>query len=107
MTVFQDAAMLAESNAGFRQQVLLAMVTAAVAIANEPVETPLHAARAVLATQVVAEPYRFLTSFALSVASNPAITAASNDGDVQFTVNSIWNAHALVFYVAPVEAPVP
>lgn len=32
--------------------------------------------------------------FAYAVASNPAITVASTDSDIEFTVNSVWDAVA-------------
>ena len=44
-----------------------------------------------LAFQVLSSSQGFLNAFAMAVAANPAITAASSDGDLEFTVITVWN----------------
>lgn len=78
----------------FVQKVTVAMIQAAIAIANESVATPNHDLRARHAARVLNEPEHFAPGFALGVASNPAIKAESTDSDIQFTVNSNWDAFA-------------
>lgn len=78
----------------FIERVTIAMMQAAIAIANEGTETANHALRARHAARVLNEPEHFAPGFALGVASNPAITAESTDSDIQFTVNSNWDAFA-------------
>ncbi len=78
----------------FVQRVTVAMMQAAIAIANESASTANHALRARHAARVLNEPEHFAPGFALGVASNPAITAESSDSDIQFTVNSNWDAFA-------------
>lgn len=78
----------------FIASVTIAMIQAAIAIANESTATANHALRARHAARVLNEPTHFAPGFALGVASNPAITAESTDSDIQFTVNSNWDAFA-------------
>ncbi|OXM69621.1 hypothetical protein [Amycolatopsis vastitatis] len=58
---------------------------------NNPARSQLRRA---LATNVFADPSNYGTRFAWAVATNPVITMASTDGDVQFTVNSVWDTIA-------------
>ncbi len=78
----------------FVQRVTVAMMQAAIAIANESAAAPNHALRARHAARVLNEPEHFAPGFALGVVSNAAITAESTDSDIQFTVNSNWDAFA-------------
>ncbi len=78
----------------FVQRVTIAMMQAAIAVANESTAATNHALRARHAARVLNEPAHFAPGFALGVASNPAITAESTDSDIQFTVNSNWDAFA-------------
>lgn len=78
----------------FVQRVTVAMIQAAIAIANESAAVPNHALRARHAARVLNEPEHFAPGFALGVVSNPAVTAESTDPDIQFTVNSNWDAFA-------------
>ncbi len=78
----------------FVQRVTVAMIQAAIAIANESAAGQNHTLRARHAARVLNEPEHFAPGFALGVASNPAITAESTDSDIQFTVNSNWDAFA-------------
>ncbi|QWF78694.1 hypothetical protein [Amycolatopsis sp. CA-230715] len=50
--------------------------------------------RRALATNVFANPNDYGLRFAWAVATNPVITLASTDGDIQFTVNSVWDTIA-------------
>ncbi|WP_370943998.1 hypothetical protein AB5J62_33495 [Amycolatopsis sp. cg5] len=58
---------------------------------NNPTRTQLRRA---LATNVFANPDDYGARFAWAVATNPVITLASTDNDVQFTVNSVWDTIA-------------
>jgi hypothetical protein len=96
---FQSSADLATHN-GFRERVRVAMVTAAL---NVAAETPsgnatLDAKRAILATRVLGpDQVAFLDSFSWVVGANVSISITgldTVDGDIQFAVNSGWNAVA-------------
>jgi hypothetical protein len=81
---------------GFRDRVLLAAVQAATQVsAEEPSgDQRKDDLRATLATNVLNDPEGYRDRFSWAVAQNPAITFASNDGDIQFTVNSLWDGLA-------------
>lgn len=86
-------------NGEFQARVRQAVVTAAVQImADAPENTPqaitVHAKRAALATRVLLDPTSLQRAWAYMVASNTAIDDTSTDGDLQWTVNSMWNAMA-------------
>lgn len=89
---FADQAALAV-NPDFRAKVTMAMIVAAVDISAEaPGDDPAVALRrAELAFLVLQRPTDFIDRFAFVVASNVAISASSNDGDIQYTVNSVWD----------------
>lgn len=84
---------------GFRDRVRMAIILAAQAIASEPshdpVADPVHAPywshRHATAVAVLNDSDANVDKFAWAVAANPVITAASPDGDIQFTVNSVWD----------------
>ncbi|MBP8291464.1 MAG: hypothetical protein KAX65_01750 [Caldilineaceae bacterium] len=82
------------SNSDFIKRVTMAMINAAIAISNEGAGAANHALRARHAARVLNEPGNFAPGFALGVASNPVVTAESTDSDIQFTVNSNWDAFA-------------
>lgn len=89
---------LAESGE-FQARVRQAVVTAAVQIlADRPANTPqaiaLHGKRAALAHSTLIDPLAKQRAWAYAVAANVAISPASNDGDIQWTVNSMWDAMA-------------
>lgn len=72
-----------------------AMVYAAVAIGNETdTGTEYERLRRALATNVLQGRLRFVDAFAWAVAANPSVTLAATDGDIQFSVNSVWDAIA-------------
>lgn len=86
-------------NGEFQARVRQAVVTAAVQIladrpANNPQAIALHAKRAALAHAMLADPLAKQRAWAYAVVSNPSIGPESNDGDVQWTVNAMWNAMA-------------
>ena len=83
----------------FQARVRQAVVTAAVEImADAPENTPqaiaLHAKRAALANRLLLDPTALQRAWAYMVASNVSISAESTDSDLQWTVNSMWNAMA-------------
>lgn len=103
---FAESAALA-NDVAFQDRVLLAAVRAAVSVASEEVgELPYYdtyLARAGLSREVLTKPEEFRAPFAWAVAANPAITSASLDSDIEFTVNSLWDGFAGV--AAPEPPP--
>lgn len=85
----------------FRSRVEMAMIIAAIQISAEDPTTEYHQQRAQYAQACLANPVSCAANFALGVASNPVITAQSSDSDIQFTVNSQWNAYAGVITQPP------
>jgi hypothetical protein len=83
----------------FQARVRQAAITAAVAImADQPANTPQaiakHALRAKLAVDVLRNPSSWARPMAAMVASNTVISAESTDSDIQWTLNSMWDALA-------------
>lgn len=80
----------------FRDRVLIATVQAAKDVASEAPSGDQRTddLRSSLATNVLSDPEGYATRFSWAVAANPAITFASTDSDIQFTVNSVWDAVA-------------
>jgi len=71
------------------------MVSAAKDVAFETVEdTERYRLRRALAINVLGDPDHYAVRFAWLVVANPAIGYTSTDGDIQFTVNSSWDAVA-------------
>jgi hypothetical protein len=96
------AATLAESAElatfpAFSRRVLAAVSVAAKDVGSEP-EDPnwpnRTQLRRALATNVFANPLDYGSRFAWAVATNPVITLASSDSDIQYTVNSVWDTIA-------------
>jgi len=102
MATFDGLAAIA-TDKGFLLRVEYACYVAAQNIYSEVPTTQGHAARVVLAKQVFTGSFP-LSSFAWSVLTNATISAEANpattpdfaipDGDIQFAVNSVWNAIA-------------
>lgn len=103
MAYINSAGLAIDSN--FQQVVKVAMVTVALSIMTEASNTTAHAQRVALAEGVLQNPNSYINSFALAVACNPAIpatfstqlgqfTTTATDSDIQFTVNSDFNALA-------------
>jgi len=90
-----DQAQLARHQ-GFRDRVLSAAMLAAVQVAAEPSsgDTRKDSLRATLATNLINDPLGYVDRMAWGVVANPAITYEATDNDIQFSVNSIWDAVA-------------
>ena len=100
MNSFRESVDLSQSPA-FVARVQGAMVKSAIAVSSEDPATVAHATRTQWATQVLRDPAHYAQRMAFGVAANPSVTAASTDADIEFTVNSIWNAYAGVITAAP------
>lgn len=99
---FSDLAYLA-THPGFRDRVRIAMITAAVDVAAEENDGSEYGRlRRAHAVNVLSNQEEYAQVYAWAVAANPAISFSSNDGDLQFTVNSRWDA---VAGAAPDPAP--
>ena len=97
MTFEEQAALAADT--AFIVRVQQAAIKAALAVlADIPDNTPeaieTHRKRAQLGKEVLLDPGRMALSMARGVVSNPSITAAATDAEIEFTVNSIWSAYA-------------
>lgn len=81
--------------APFVRKVTAAALTAAVDVGAEEFDgTNYKLQRRALVKAVLEDPTLWGSRFAYAVAQNPAITFASSDNDIQFTVNSVWDAMA-------------
>jgi hypothetical protein len=94
---FPDSADLA-ANPAFLRRVTVAMVTAALAVAQEA-QTPVPTAdywrlRRALSVNVLTDPDAWASKFAWAAATNVSITVESSDSDVQWTVNAVWASMA-------------
>lgn len=79
----------------FIRRVTAAMVSAAIAVGAEEFDgSQYKLARRALVTKALEDAPLWGTRFAYAVASNPAVTVSSTDNDIQFTVNSVWDAMA-------------
>ena len=94
MANFNDQWDIAQ-NPEFQRRVQQAAVKSAIAVAAEDVETANHAARLAWGNQVLRSPEAYGKILAYGVLSNATIGAASIDSDIEFTVNSQWNAYAV------------
>lgn len=91
---FTDQYTLAQ-DVTFRGRIQVAVVKSAIAVqAESPSGVPNHSARAALAASVLHDPTGYAALFAQGVVTNGSITEASPDGDLEFTVNSMWDAYA-------------
>jgi len=91
---FVDMAYLAE-HPGFRERVRIAMITAAVDIGAEANDgSEYRRLRRAHSVNVLQNQDAFAGVYAWVVASNVAISFTSSDSDIQFTVNSRWDAVA-------------
>lgn len=79
----------------FVRRVQAAMIRAAVEVGAEAAEpTPRSQLRRALSVNVFTDLDGYTRRFAIAVAQNPVMTFGSSDGDIQFTVNSVWDAVA-------------
>lgn len=88
-----DQAALA-TDATFRAKVRIATVQAALAVQGEAhtSHATVDAKRAALACSILSDGCAAkLDAFAYACASNVAVTAASSDSDIQFTINSVFS----------------
>lgn len=95
MATFLEVIATAE-NQEFQSRVKAATVKSAIAIVGEAIGSMTEAQtlkRQNTATAVLQNAQNWL-NWALAVASNPAISLGSTDGDIEFTVNSIWDKMA-------------
>lgn len=76
----------------FANKVGQAMIAAAIAVQAEAGNTANHVNRANFAALVLRDPGNYQSAFARACVTNAAITGASSDNDIQFTVNGHWNA---------------
>lgn len=93
-------------NGDFQRRTLAAVVAAAIAVQAEDPATVNHAARSSLASKVLQNRTGYQDVFSLAIALNSTVQAdypapsynldggkaAQIDGDLQFTVNGLWNA---------------
>jgi hypothetical protein len=102
MATFDQLAVIA-ADSGFQLRVRLAMVTAAIAVYNEPPATTGHVTRASYAVRIINGNVN-MEAMAIAILTNTTISAEANsankpdfnipDADIQFQVNSIWNSLA-------------
>lgn len=91
---YADMAYLA-THPGFRDRVRIAVITAAVDIgAEENDGTEYRRLRRAHAVNVLSDQDNWAQRYAWVVGGNVAISFASSDSDIQFTVNSRWDAVA-------------
>lgn len=77
----------------FVRRVTAAMLKAAVAVGAEEFDgTGYRLSRRALVKQALEDSPLWGSRFAYAVVSNPAINYASTDSDIEFTVNSVWDA---------------
>lgn len=88
------------SDAAFIDRVRSAAVKAAIDVAAEDAGTANHTQRMNLANRVLMSPGRWAEIMAEGVAANVTIVSKAMadqeipDGDIEFTVTSLWNAYA-------------
>lgn len=90
---FEDSSELAK-NEVFRGRVQVAMSTAAKDIVGEVItsgDEEKHRKRHLLGHAILLSPNNYLDAFVKAVVTNQVITEASLDGDIQFTVNSVFD----------------
>lgn len=90
---YTDQATLA-AEVSFQLRVRVAVVSAAKDVMGESKGSKTDAAfakRQSFAHVVLSNSAGYLDRFVWAVVANPAITATSDDSDIQFTVNSVWD----------------
>jgi hypothetical protein len=100
-TTLEDIFLLARRSS-FVERIQAAIAKAAVAVAAEaPQEGERPRLRRALSAKVLENSEEYAPRFALAVATNAVITQGSSDSDIEFTVNSMWDA------IAGAEPPSP
>ena len=85
----------------FIRRVTAAALKAAVAVGAEEFDgTTYGLQRRALVTKVLEDPPLWGTRFAYAAAQNVALTFESTDNDIEFTVNSVWDAMAGAYQTA-------
>lgn len=93
-------------NPAFIRRVTASAVFAAVQVGSEEYDgTQYRIMRRALARNVVTDAETWGAVFAWGAASNPVITVDSADGDIQYTVNSLWDAVAGAYQSTSSAAP--
>lgn len=90
---FTDQATLAKDTT-FQDRVRVAIVTSATQALGEAkgsMSDQVYGKRQYLAYEILSNSGGFTERFSWAVAANPAITSGSNDGDIQFTVDSVFS----------------
>jgi len=82
------------NNPDFLKRVRQASIKAAIDVMAELENTPNHANRIAFANKVLIEPERYGNVLAFGVLTNAMISLASEDNDIQFTINSLFDAYA-------------
>lgn len=80
----------------FRKRVTVALYTAARNVSSEAkgATTAVFLKRSGLANRVLFNAENFVNQFSLAIVAGDIVTSASVDSDIQFTVNSLWDAFA-------------
>lgn len=92
MTLLSQAQLA--TSADFISRVTQAAITSAKDVMAEAANVNGHELRVQLAQQILRSSQVFGSLIAQGVVTNVAITALSTDSDIQFTVNSLFNAYA-------------
>ena len=82
-------------NPEFQRRVQQAAVKSAIAVSAEDAQTANHAERVAWGNQILRSPEGYGKTIAYGVLTNALIGMASSDSDIEFTVNSMWNAYAV------------
>lgn len=99
---YVDMAYLAQ-HPGFCERVRIAMISAAVDVGGEAFDgSDYRRLRRALAVNVMHDQDNYAQRFSWLVAANPGISYTSTDSDIQYTVNSRWDAIA-----GAVQEPTP
>lgn len=83
----------------FKELVIQAILTAAIAIRNEPVSTENHVSRVALASAVIMNPSGMEPRFSELLATQMTSMEPS-DANISNAVSSVWDAIALTMYPA-------
>jgi hypothetical protein len=97
---FFDQQQLANSS-DFQLKVRHAMLKSAIAIMAETMSADYHEERAAFAQVALGEPERTGQRVAQCVVTNDNIDSESSDADIEYTVNTMWNALSGVILPAP------
>lgn len=100
---FADQAYLAQ-HPGFRDRVRVAMIKTAVAVGSDLDDgSETSRLRRAHTVNVLSDQDAWASRYAWAVVSNGAISFASSDSDIEFTINSMFNALAGAPPIPPAE----